>query len=77
MMQNKSTGQLEPFSGASRIESNFKVTELDFMDSPRCNAPIAFVGERLIFAMGGFTIGNQPNLSCEAYDTVKNQWFKL
>jgi hypothetical protein len=71
-MQNKSSGQVEPFAGCSRIECNFKVTELDFMDSPRSNAPIAFVGERLIFSMGGLGIGNQPNLSCEAYDTVKN-----
>jgi hypothetical protein len=38
-----------------RIDTNFRVTELDFMDTARSNSTIAYIVERFVIAMGGIS----------------------
>ena len=54
-MQNKSSNAVEPFGGIMRIDNNFKVNELDYMDTARYNAPLAYVDERFLISIGGIT----------------------
>ena len=50
--------------------------EMDSMQAPRYDIPLALVHDRFILAMGGKTSTTKTR-RCEAYDTVTNHWFQI
>jgi hypothetical protein len=47
------------------------------LNQGRYNAPLAFIQERFVCALGGLTTNKVPTLTCEGYDVVKNQCFRM
>ena len=61
------------------IDENLRAVDMDSMQSPRFEIPLALVHDRFILAIGGKTshAANGKTRRCEAYDTLTNHWFQI
>ena len=76
---NVNQGLASPVSSCVMIDESLRALEMDSMQSPRFDIPLALVHDRFILAIGGKTsnAANGKTRRCEAYDTVSNHWFQI
>ena len=70
-------GKPEPIRSCALIDENLRTIEMESMQLPRFEIPLALVHDRFILAIGGKTNSTAAGKTrrCEAYDTVSDQWF--
>ena len=50
---------------------------MERMETARFGSPLAYVHNRFILALGGFSKTSEMMTECEAYDTMSNHWFRI
>ena len=72
-------GKIEPLRCCYALNDQLQAVEMDSLQSPRFDIPLALVHDRFILAIGGKTNNSQVGRTrrCEAFDTVANHWFHI